>query len=195
MPKRCIDCQHYAEDPAGGRCPACGGPLATTLLPPPAAPVSLPPEEFGMPTPRDTLAHARYDRRRSQPGIAEWLTGNVAGLALFLLVVVVLAGFAADWVTAPETGDTDSTGRIRSGMPISEVARVIEADRPPDGDLPHLTRDFPPGTRPTGWLTWRENGRVVFIRFVNGTVTGVRDEPARPHSSGNVGRQVQIDIE
>jgi hypothetical protein len=193
VPKRCIDCQHYSADSAGDRCPACGGPLATTLLPPLGTP-TVPAADDPEPPPLGVVV-AAWRRPRQGGSWVEWLTASRIGLSLLILGGVLVGGRFMDWAATKETGDADSTGRIRVGMAMSDIARVIESDKPYFPDLPHLTHDFPPGCRSTGILTWREKGRVVFIHFVEGRVTGVRDEPAGPHMVGIAIRSIDIDYD
>jgi hypothetical protein len=132
-------------------------------------------------------------RRCNGWGWVEWLTATRVGLAVLVLGAVLAGGRFMTWAATKETGEADSTGRIRVGMAMSDVAHVIEPDPPPFPGGPHLSQKFPPGSRTSGWLTWRENGRVVFIHYADGRVTGVREEPAGPHGFGNYGRHIIIE--
>ena len=59
------------------------------------------------------------------------------------------------------SGDSDSTGTIRVGMPVRAVANVLQIDAPP--------RAF------SGSITWGRSGRLVRVRFVQGKVVGVEE--------------------
>src|SRR5207244_2250124 len=126
MPRFCTSCKYVTDDVWADGCPICLRPLA--LAPQvPAAPGRAGP--------------VRGPRRRRPLrrllGVL-LVAAPVTFLVLVFLVPTVFLG--------PEK-DADSTGRIRAGMFVGEVARELKADPPP--------RAF------TGFVTWGEGARLV----------------------------------
>lgn len=183
MPRICENCRYYSPDDVAAACPECSAPLRATLLPPPAAYTLA-----GERPPRPAVVTAGNHNR--QP-VFELSATSPLGLVALGLIAFVLFGALWEWAKNDPTGESDSTGRIRVGMRMSDVARVIEPEARTAG-IPHLTDDFPPGNTRSGDLEWREDGRWVRVTFAGGVVTGVREEPAGLSGFGNTGRRVQM---
>lgn len=102
MPTVCEGCRHYSPADAAGPCPACGGPLRFTLLPPPeftdpaAVPDELPPVK----------RHERDATAGPRPVLYDWLT-SAPVLAVLAVAAYVLL-LARLWVViARDSGDPD----------------------------------------------------------------------------------------
>lgn len=83
--------------------------------------------------------------------------------------------------------EADSTGRIRVGMPMGEVARVVDADAgrragAADGVLVR----FPDIETKSGGLNWMRDGRLVTARFVQGRVAEVIEAGGLPAFTDDV---------
>jgi hypothetical protein len=191
--KVCEPCRYYNADDASQLCPGCGAALRITFLPPPDEPMPGRPQTAGAPILGVPAGRGPVPSLGSR--VLTWVTGTPLGLAVLAISAVLLLGSVWEWIKHDPTSDADSTGRIRVGMTMSDVAQEIEPEPPAAPGLPHLTETFPPGNTRNGDLVWRENGRWVRITFSNGRVTGVREEPAGNHGFGNTGRQITMNLD
>ena len=86
------------------------------------------------------------------------------------LVVTALGWVASEWYTSAPVGpprQSDSTGRVRVGMHVSELAGLRGAV---PGD-PVLA----PGSTASGTLVHDHGNRVLRVRFSSGRVTSVEE--------------------
>ena len=162
MSVRCPSCNYLITDQWANGCPLCGAPY---------------PAGGG----------------RGGGGEDDGSGGSRRPLYLGLAVVFALAAGGGlmsrarnrpDPANRPPIREADSSGRVRAGMPMAEVAKVIDADAgrrraAPDAVLAR----FPDIETKTGVLTWVRDGRALRIAFDRGRVvrllelTGAGDEP------------------
>jgi hypothetical protein len=152
MPVRCSSCNYLVADPWAGGCPLCGSPL---------------PE--GTPRPGVRSDDEGGSRRPLYLGLAA--------------VFVLAAGFgllnrnrnrADGHPPGVAVREEDTTGRVRVGMPMAEVARVIDADAGRPGTAPDaVLARFPDIETKSGMLAWVRDGRALAIPFRQGRVARV----------------------
>jgi hypothetical protein len=174
MPKVCESCHYYSADSAPTDCPTCGATLRFTLLPPAGTPDPSP-----APLPRRPGA-ARSPLGQGSGVLWEKLIGSPVGLvALFVLISIGLWA-VGDWVMKdPGSGKAaDSSGRIRVGMHISEVGRLLDRGPPPSPSYPRLRDSFPADEFGDGTIDYEGDGVVLQIHFVGGRVTSVEESPS-----------------
>jgi hypothetical protein len=83
----------------------------------------------------------------------------------------------------PAVRQVDSTGKIRVGMPMHEVAKVLDAEVGREPAAPNsLAARLPEGTKKSGELTWARDGRVLSIEFEEGRVVAIDEETVPPGS-------------
>jgi hypothetical protein len=158
MPKVCEICRSPSAD-AETTCPACGGRLR------PASP------------------HLGETFARFAGGLCalwERLLGSpVALVALFVLLAGGLWGLS-DWMMTASPGsapgkDQDSSGRIRAGMHVSEVGRILDKGPPPSPSYPRMRDYFPADEFGDGTVHYEGDGVVLEIHFVCGRVLAVEE--------------------
>lgn len=98
-------------------------------------------------------------------------------LGLGLVAVLAVGGMVMNRVAArrqppaelTRPTETDSTGRVRVGMPMADVARVLDAEagRRPSA-AGSVTSKFPDGLTKSGTLTWAKDSRVLVVVFDGG---------------------------
>jgi hypothetical protein len=69
----------------------------------------------------------------------------------------------------------DSSGRIRVGMHLSEVGRVLDKGPPRSPSYPRMRDYFPPDEFGDGTVDYEGDGAILKIHFVNGRVTAVEE--------------------
>jgi hypothetical protein len=100
-------------------------------------------------------------------------------VGLFVLILAV-AWVVGDWVTASTASGkgADTAGRIRAGMHISEVGRVLDSGPPPSPSYPRLRDSFPADEFGDGTIDYEGDGIVLTIHFMGGYVTAVEEAPS-----------------
>jgi hypothetical protein len=174
MPKVCPSCRYYSAGDGDATCPACGTRLLFTLLPPAdaadASPVVLrPPRSATWPGPG-----------RQTGGIWERLIGSpVALVAVFVLILGGLWAVSDRLMRDPGAGKAaDSSGRIRVGMHISEVGRLLDRSPPSSPSYPRMRDYFPADEFGDGTIDYEGDGVVLKIHFIGGRVTSVEESPS-----------------
>jgi len=168
MPKLCESCAHFSDDVAT-ICPACGAALRPNEARPPSG--------WG------------------GGGVAARLFGSPLGLVVVFVVILAVAWAVGDWMTAAANSGqgADTAGRIRAGMHISEVGRVLDDGPAPRPSYPRPRDWFPADEFGDGTINYEGDGVKLTIEFVGGYVTAVEEAPSSlgpgPHSYKMVVRQ------
>ncbi len=154
MPVGCRQCGFPVTDPWADDCPRCLMPLEAE---------DVPAVRPGPPRPR---------------------VGRLIVLIVLGVCVLVLgANKASDYVWASRhlgpPGEADSTGRLRAGMPMHEVARALDGEPQPQG-LPQVTESFYPGMTGSGQLVWARDGRIVRVNFTRGVAESIEEGRIAP---------------
>src|SRR5438105_3802908 len=149
MARHCDSCGYRVEDRWANGCPICGGPLGG--------------------------GGGGGECRPSRSGfdLGDLLGGRNAIYAVIGgLVLLSAGGYLLNRLNLgnrqppnpPAARQADSTGRIRVGMPMHEVGKVLDAEagRDPTAEG-SLTRKFPAGDTRRGYLHWQKNGRGLMI--------------------------------
>jgi hypothetical protein len=166
MPKLCESCAHFSDD-GETICPACGAALRSS---------EARPSGWG-------------------GGVGARLFGSPLGLVAVFVVILAVAWAVGDWMTAAANSGkgADTAGRIRAGMHISEVGRVLDDGPPPSPSYPRLRDQFPPDEFGDGTINYEGDGVKLTIEFVGGYVTAVEEAPSSlgpgPHSYKMIVRQ------
>lgn len=151
MPKVCAVCRYESPADAETACPACGAPLG-----------AVPP--------------------RSVRGPRDPWERFIAPIALVgvLLLVGVGVWFGGGWLAAALGGGKthDSSGRIKVGMHISEVGRILDDGPPPSPSYPRMRDYFPADEFGDGTIDYEGDGEVLKIQFVGGCVTSIEESPS-----------------
>src|SRR6476661_1240247 len=137
MPKLCESCPYCSANDAETMCPACGVPLRSSA--PPPAP------------------------GWSGSGLGSKLFGSPLGLVGVFVVILAVAWAVGDWVTtASGSGKaSDTAGRIRAGMHISEVGQILDNGPPPSPSYPRLRDSFPADEFGDGTIDYEADGVVL----------------------------------
>jgi hypothetical protein len=119
-----------------------------------------------------------YDGR--ERGLWAWLTGKPLGLVFLFVLVIGGTWVISDWVTEdPGSGKKqDSSGRIRAGMHISEVGRLLDKGPPRKPSYPRMRDWFPADEFGNGTIDYEGDGVILKIHFVRGLVTSVEESPS-----------------
>jgi hypothetical protein len=158
MLRVCQFCRYTCADFAAV-CPACGAPL-----PPDPAPPG-PQSDEALTPPASVSADAW--RRLAAP----------AGLVL--LILTIGGGvWAANTLLAAPARTQDSTGRIKAGMHIHEIGRILDNGPPPSPSYPRMRDWFPADEFGDGDIDYEADGQVLKIHFVGGYVTSVDESPS-----------------
>jgi hypothetical protein len=103
-------------------------------------------------------------------------------VCLAILFVVGLAGIWAvsDWMMQDSGSgkDSDSSGRIRVGMHLSEVGRLLDRGPAPSPSYPRMRDYFPADEFGNGTIDYEGDGVVLKIHFIGGRVTSVEESPS-----------------
>lgn len=171
MGKYCVRCGYTTPDGWADECPFCLVTMARTGRPAvgPRLPIPSPVRSFRRP-PMKLL------------------------IPLVLLVGAVIVGSAtgafmlvADDMALGPPGDSDLTGRIRTGMTVDRVGEILGMDRP----ALDRTEDGQPDPNFTGRFVWEKNGRLVRVTFEHGHVSAV--EEGRPLVRGRERAEIHYD--
>jgi hypothetical protein len=170
MPKLCQFCAYHSVTDTETTCPTCGATLRFTLLPPadpldPSA-ASLPPDET-----------------RSRPGSEgrgpwERLIGSPLVLVGVFFLIVVAVWAVSDTVMKGSGKGPDTSSRIRVGMHISEVGRILDNGPAPNPSYPRLRDSFPADEFGDGTIDYEGDGVILKIEFAGGYVTSVEESPS-----------------
>jgi hypothetical protein len=76
------------------------------------------------------------------------------------------------------TKGSDSSGRIRAGMHISEVGRLLDRGPPPSPSYPRMRDYFPADEFGDGTIDYEGYGVILKIHFIGGRVTSVEESPS-----------------
>ena len=167
MPKLCESCARVVND-TEIICPGCGAAQR--------------PHEAGRPS-------------SWGGGVGARLFGSPLGLVVVLVVILAVAWAVGDWMTAAANSgkEADTAGRIRAGMHISEVGRVLDDGPAPKPSYPRPRDWFPADEFGDGTINYEGDGVKLTIEFVGGYVTAVEEAPSSlgpgPHSYKMVVRQ------
>ncbi len=157
MPKVCTICRSSADDREIS-CPACGGALRAATARPGA---------FG------ELARGL--------GLGwEHLLGSGVALVVGFVLLAGVSGALSErmlWGSSdPAAGQAqDSSGRIRVGMHLCEVGRVLDKGPPRTPSYPRMRDYFPADEFGDGTVDYEGDGVVLKIHFVYGRVTAVEE--------------------
>jgi hypothetical protein len=110
----------------------------------------------------------------------EQLLGSPLALVVGFLLLAGVSGVLCDRVLSgsadPSGGQAqDSSGRIRVGMHLCEVGRLLDKGPPRSPSYPRTRDYFPPDEFGDGAVDYEGDGVVLKIHFVNGRVTGVEE--------------------
>ena len=150
----CRQCGFPVTDPWANDCPLCLTPLQA----------------------EDVSALRPRPRRRRLDWYVLLIVLSVFGLMLSVHQTFDYV-FASHHLGPP--GDTDSTGRIRAGMPMHEVAQALDAE-PQPADCPQMAESFDPGMKGHGHLVWARGGRIVRVRFTHGVAESIEEGQSAP---------------
>ena len=102
-----------------------------------------------------------------------------------LLILLTFAVFGGVWaVSAWLTADSspgkrqDSSGRIKVGMHISEVGRILDTEPARSPSYPRMRDYFPADEFGDGTIDYEGDGQILTIHFVGGRVTSVEESPS-----------------
>ena len=159
MLKVCQFCR-YSCAVAETTCPACHAPLPPDPIPP--AP--------------------RYDQTgfRQVSGSSDDPWRRLAAPVGVVLLIVTIGGgvWAANGLLAAPSKTQDSTGRIKAGMHISEVGRLLDNEPQPSPSYPRMRDYFPADEFGDGTIDYEGDGEILHIQFVRGCVTSVEESPS-----------------
>jgi hypothetical protein len=158
VPKVCDICRYSSAD-ALTTCPSCGG-LLRSAAPGPGE------------------AFSRF--AGGLGAVWEQLLGSplalVAGFVLLAGVSGVLTDRLLHGPSGPNAGqEQDSSGRIRAGMHLSEVGRILDKGPPRSPSYPRMRDYFPADEFGDGTVHYEGDGVVLEIHFVHGYVTAVEE--------------------
>jgi hypothetical protein len=158
MLRICQFCRYSCND-AASTCRACGAPL-----PPDPAP----------PAPRSD----RTGFGPAPPATEPWR--RLAGLAGAVLLIVTVGGaiWAANGLLAAPGQTQDSAGRIKVGMHIAEVGRILDQGPPPSPSYPRMRDYFPADEFGDGVIDFEGDGEILRIHFIGGYVTAIEESPS-----------------
>ncbi|HVS38362.1 MAG TPA: hypothetical protein VMS17_22580 [Gemmataceae bacterium] len=148
-------------DGAEAVCPVCGAPLP--LEPASAAPPPLRPDGL-QPRP---------------PAATESWRQLAAVVGLGLLILVICGGaWGANALLAGKGKTEDSAGRIKVGMHISEVGRILDDGPPRSPSYPRERDWYPADEFGDGTIECEGDGEILKICFVGGYVTSIEESPS-----------------
>jgi hypothetical protein len=164
MLKICESCRYHSDRDEETRCPTCGADLRLVL-------------PSGVSTPGrwgESQAGGGYE------GVWDRVIGSPVGLLVAFVLISLGAWIVGDWVmkdSGPGKG-SETAGRIRIGMHISEVGRILDNGPPQTPSYPR-TRDFyPPDEFGSGTIDYEGDGVILKIYFEGGRVTSVEESPS-----------------
>jgi hypothetical protein len=174
MSKVCDFCRSTCAADAETTCPAWGTRLCSLLLP--AADLRAP--SAALTPPLRWEVRSRLSRGPGAPW-ERWVASPLLYVAIFVLIV------AGVWTVSDrvrnESGPgraLESSGRIRVGMHISEVGRLLDRGPPPSPSYPRMRDYFPADEFGDGTIDYEGDGVVLKIDFVRGRVTSVEESPS-----------------
>jgi hypothetical protein len=124
------------------------------------------------------MTNAPVGETGSEPaGPWNWLIATPLGLLALVAVAIIGGWMVNDWVMhdAGSGKKADSSGRIRAGMHISEVGRLLDNGPPPSPSYPRLRDRFPADEFGDGTIDYEGDGVILKIHFANGRVTSVAE--------------------
>jgi hypothetical protein len=174
MMKVCEPCHYRAADNDETACPKCGGQLRFSFLSFDASSTPQPPVPI---PPRPTAPSESWlpDGWR-----AVW-EHVIESPTVMIVLLILLSGGAwgvGGWVLRASYSDDlpDLSGRIRVGMPIAEVNRLLDPGSLGPAHAPRSRisdDDLVDGT-----IEYEGNGVKLRIQFANGRVTAVEEAPS-----------------
>jgi hypothetical protein len=108
------------------------------------------------------------------------LLESPVGLVVLFVLILVAVWVVSDAVRKEEgaSKDPEASSRIRIGMHISEVGRLLDHSLPPSPSYPRMRDYFPPDEFGDGTIDYEGDGVVLRIHFVGGRVTSVEEAPS-----------------
>jgi hypothetical protein len=166
----------FCQSPFAGAetvCLSCGAPLPAAS----SAAADSPGAFFGGPPPRWADARLRAGRRSAERW-ERWLSSPAVIVAAF--VVIALGAWAVSDRVRKESADrpAEGSGRVRVGMHISEVGRLLDRHPRPGPSYPRMRDWFPADEFGDGTIEHEGDGVRLKIHFVGGFVTSVEESPS-----------------
>jgi hypothetical protein len=169
----CEACGCYALVETESACPKCGKPL--NAEPMPASEAADPAAGAIEPYVGET-APPRGRLRL----LVEQLAAMPAGVGAAFFFIVVILWIVTDRMAAytPPTPQSAGSSRIKVGMHISEVGRILDSGPQPSPSYPRLRDSFPADEFGNGTIDYEGDGVILIIQFVGGRVTSVEESPS-----------------
>ena len=170
MAKVCPSCAYRSETDSETTCPTCGAALRFTLLPPAGS--------LGLSAASQSPEQTRSHPSQEAGGPWERLLGSPRVLVAVFFLIAVAVWAVSDTVMKGSTKGSDNSSRIRVGMHISEVGRILDKGPAPKPSYRRLRDNFPEDEFGDGTIEYEGDGVILKIEFVGGYVTSVDESPS-----------------
>jgi hypothetical protein len=100
------------------------------------------------------------------------------GAAFFLIVVILWIVMDRMAAYSPPIPLRSESSRIKVGMHISEVGKILDSGPQPTPSYPRLRDSFPADESGDGTIEYEGDGVILIIHFVGGRVTSLEESPS-----------------